>query len=543
MGEIPLMTTTGSFIINGTERVIVSQLHRSPGVFFEHDRGKTHSSRQAAVLSARDSVPRLVARLRVRPEGHRVLPRRPPPQDAGHHPAEGAGLHARAHPQGILRVRHLPHREGPRPVRGGARAPARRSRALRHQGQVRQDHRRQGQAHHGEAHPRHGDRRHQAHRGAGRLHPRPRAVAQRDRLGFGRDHRQRQRRDHRDADRQAARVEGRQGADPVHQRPRPGPLRLADAARRRDRRHAGRARGDLPHDAPRRAADGRRGRGAVQRPVLRRGALRPLRGGPHEVQPAHQRAGRGQLAAALQGHRASQGSRGRAARLLQERARAVARQGEPRGHRHRGRRASRGRQDVPRPQVQGHRQEQARGQDRAAPHAQPQGHRRGDPHPGRAAQRPRRDRRHRPPRQPPRALGGRAGGEPVPRRTGARGTRGEGKAVPGGIGKPDAARPDQRQADLGRDQGVLRLEPAVAVHGPDQPAVRDHPQAAGLGAWAGRPHARTSGIRSARRASDALRPGVPDRDAGRAEHRPDQLARACMRAPTSTASSRRRTAR
>ena len=44
MGELPLMTTNGSFVINGTERVIVSQLHRSPGVFFEHDRGKTHSS-------------------------------------------------------------------------------------------------------------------------------------------------------------------------------------------------------------------------------------------------------------------------------------------------------------------------------------------------------------------------------------------------------------------------------------------------------------------------------------------------------------------
>jgi len=44
MGELPLMTTTGSFVVNGTERVIVSQLHRSPGVFFEHDRGKTHSS-------------------------------------------------------------------------------------------------------------------------------------------------------------------------------------------------------------------------------------------------------------------------------------------------------------------------------------------------------------------------------------------------------------------------------------------------------------------------------------------------------------------
>jgi len=44
MGELPLMTDHGTFIINGTERVIVSQLHRSPGVFFDHDRGKTHSS-------------------------------------------------------------------------------------------------------------------------------------------------------------------------------------------------------------------------------------------------------------------------------------------------------------------------------------------------------------------------------------------------------------------------------------------------------------------------------------------------------------------
>jgi DNA-directed RNA polymerase subunit beta len=44
MGEVPVMTDTGTFVINGTERVIVSQLHRSPGVFFEHDKGKTHSS-------------------------------------------------------------------------------------------------------------------------------------------------------------------------------------------------------------------------------------------------------------------------------------------------------------------------------------------------------------------------------------------------------------------------------------------------------------------------------------------------------------------
>src|SRR5512133_330645 len=52
MGELPLMTTTGSFVINGTERVIVSQLHRSPGVFFEHDRGTTHSPGQL-LISAR----------------------------------------------------------------------------------------------------------------------------------------------------------------------------------------------------------------------------------------------------------------------------------------------------------------------------------------------------------------------------------------------------------------------------------------------------------------------------------------------------------
>src|SRR5579872_4110190 len=44
MGDIPLMTMNGTFVVNGTERVIVSQMHRSPGVFFDHDKGKTHSS-------------------------------------------------------------------------------------------------------------------------------------------------------------------------------------------------------------------------------------------------------------------------------------------------------------------------------------------------------------------------------------------------------------------------------------------------------------------------------------------------------------------
>src|ERR1700743_2989931 len=44
MGDVPFMTDNGTFIVNGTERVIVSQMHRSPGVFFDHDKGKTHSS-------------------------------------------------------------------------------------------------------------------------------------------------------------------------------------------------------------------------------------------------------------------------------------------------------------------------------------------------------------------------------------------------------------------------------------------------------------------------------------------------------------------
>ena len=89
MGEIPLMTNNGSFVINGTERVIVSQLHRSPGVFFEHDRGKTHSSGKL-LFSAR-IIPYRGSWLDFEfdPKDFLYLPRRPPPKDARHHIAEG----------------------------------------------------------------------------------------------------------------------------------------------------------------------------------------------------------------------------------------------------------------------------------------------------------------------------------------------------------------------------------------------------------------------------------------------------------------------
>ena len=90
MGDMPLMTANGTFVINGTERVIVSQMHRSPGVFFDHDRGKTHSSGKY-LFSARDHpLSRLVAGLRVRRQGSRLCAHRPAPQAAGDDALPGA---------------------------------------------------------------------------------------------------------------------------------------------------------------------------------------------------------------------------------------------------------------------------------------------------------------------------------------------------------------------------------------------------------------------------------------------------------------------
>ena len=87
MGDMPLMTMNGTFIINGTERVIVSQMHRSPGVLFDHDRGKTHASGKYPVRRAGHPLSRQLARLRVRRQGHRQRPHRPQAQAAGHRAA------------------------------------------------------------------------------------------------------------------------------------------------------------------------------------------------------------------------------------------------------------------------------------------------------------------------------------------------------------------------------------------------------------------------------------------------------------------------
>ena len=80
MGDMPLMTPNGTFIVNGTERVIVSQMHRSPGVFFDHDKGKTHSSGKLLVRLPDHPLSRLLAGFRVRRQGHRVRPHRPAPK-------------------------------------------------------------------------------------------------------------------------------------------------------------------------------------------------------------------------------------------------------------------------------------------------------------------------------------------------------------------------------------------------------------------------------------------------------------------------------
>ena len=97
------------------------------------------------------------------------------------------------------------------------------------------------------------------------------------------------------------------------------------------------------------------------------------------------------------------------------------------------------------------------------------------------------DRRHRPPRQPARALGGRAAGEPVPGGSHPHGARGQGADVDLRHHQPDAARPHQRQAGLGGGEGVLRLLAAQPVHGPDEPAGRADPQAPALRPGPARP--------------------------------------------------------
>ena len=103
MGDFPMMTDRGTFIINGTERIVVSQLVRSPGVYFGINPDKTSPEKDVVdskMIPGRGAV----ARVRGRQERHRLRPHRPQAQAARHRAAEGAGL--RRHQRGARQ----PHR-------------------------------------------------------------------------------------------------------------------------------------------------------------------------------------------------------------------------------------------------------------------------------------------------------------------------------------------------------------------------------------------------------------------------------------------------
>ena len=123
MGDFPLMTERGTFIINGTERVVVSQLVRSPGVYFERTPGQ--DVRQGHLHDQGHPEPRCLARVRDRQARHGRRARRPQAQAVGHRAPQGARLDQRPHPRGVRRLRvDAPHPgEGPhhRPGRRAAR--------------------------------------------------------------------------------------------------------------------------------------------------------------------------------------------------------------------------------------------------------------------------------------------------------------------------------------------------------------------------------------------------------------------------------------
>ena len=455
MGDIPLMTNNGTFIVNGTERVIVSQMHRSPGVFFDHDKGKTHSSGKLLFAAriipyrgswldiefdAKDIVHARIDRRRKIPvtsllyalgmNGEEILNtfyKQVPykrTKDGWRVPFDANRL------RGYKAVNDLVDADtGKVVLEAGKKLTVRQARQLAEKGLKALRMTDEELIGHYIAEDLVNPKTGEIYAEAGEeITEKNLKVAQRA---------------------------GLQGAAaPRHRSRQCRRLHPQHAGDRQEHDARGRAVRHLPRHAPGRAADDRHGADDVQLAVLRFGALRPLRGRPRQDE-----------------------------------------------HAARSRR-------------RGHRAHPAQG-----------GHHRGHPHAGRSARRQGRDRRHRPSRQPPGALGRRADGEPVSHRPAAHGARDQGAHVVGRYRHGDAAGPDQRQAGGGGGARVLRLLAALAVHGPDQSAVGDHPQAASFGARAGRSHARARRLRGARRASDALRPHLSDRDAGRSEYRPDQFAR------------------
>ena len=285
LGELPLMTDNGTFIVNGTERVIVSQLHRSPGVFFDHDRGKTHSSGKllfsARIIPYRGSWldfefdPKDCVFARI--DRRRKLPVTIILRALGMNETEMLDIFFEKNTFDLGTRSASPCELVPQRLRGetasfeirignqviveeGRRITARHVRQLEDSGvkqlPVPRDYLYGKVLAHDVVNTETGEIIAKANEVL--------TAASVEKL-----------------------VEAGITADQhaVHQRPGPRPVHLRHAAHRPDQdapRGAGR---DLPHDASRRAADQGRGREPVQQPVLQPGALRPVGRRPHEVQP------------------------------------------------------------------------------------------------------------------------------------------------------------------------------------------------------------------------------------------------------------------
>ena len=430
-GDIPLMTDNGTFIINGTERVIVSQLHRSPGAFF-HSEDKNLYVAQIIpyrgswvefeydtknLLYVRiDRKRKFLASVFLRALGLRggdeiirtfYQVDRINLRDNSLYWSVGEGLIGQRSRKDV-KAGDVSINEGKKITQHAHRGPAQ-GRREGHRDHRRSDRRRLCRR----RHRRSGDR-----RSAARGQRRADAARAVDRARKGR--------------RQGRRVLPREG--------RSRPDHVGDAQEGSDPHARGVADRDLPPPAAGRSADARQLAVAVREHVLQPAEVRLLARWTTEAQHQAQADD-----AARRAHPASAG-------LL-----------------------------------------------------------RSDQLPAEASQEHRERRRHRSPGQPPRPFGRRAPREPVPHRPGPHGARDQGKDVglPGN-GDGHAARPDQREAGDGRDSRVLRVVAAVAVHGPDQPAVGSHAQASSFGARARRSVARARRLRSPRRAPDALRPHLPD---------------------------------
>ena len=300
LGELPLMTENGTFIINGTERVIVSQLHRSPGVFFDHDRGKTHSSGKllfsARIIPYRGSWldfefdPKDCVFARI--DRRRKLPVTIILRALGYTEEQMLDMFFEKN------VFHLSKKEIefeiiPQRLRGetasfeirvgkkviveeGRRITARHVRDLEEAGVKRLPvpiEYLQGKV---LAHD-------IVNTETGEILAKANEIL--TRADGGQADRERHHRD----------------PHAVRQRPGPRSVHLRHPAHRSDQDPARGAGRDLPHDAPRRAAHQGRRREPVPEPVLQRRALRPVAGRPHEVQPPRRPRGDHRLGRAQQG--------------------------------------------------------------------------------------------------------------------------------------------------------------------------------------------------------------------------------------------------